>query len=241
MDAKRDGVVFTPRHGKPVEINALWYNALRAIAKIIATDQPGLSAELTKLADLTGQSIRAKFWNPLRSCLYDCLAPDGTPAGEIRVNQIFAVSLPHSALDDAQKLAVVKAVRDTLNTPHGVRTLEPADGRYRGRYRGRMFDRDASYHNGTAWPWLLGPLAEAELRAGKFSPQAIMHARAVLQPIVDWLTAGLCPGQIPEVVDGDDTPQEPQRPGGCPAQAWSVAEVLRVWGLIARSEAEQRK
>ncbi|MGH7132443.1 MAG: amylo-alpha-1,6-glucosidase [Phycisphaerales bacterium] len=247
MDAKRDGVVFTPRHGKPVEINALWYNALRSISKIIAPTHPDLSAEFTRLADKVALSFKAQYWDAGRSCLIDCLFPPATPGGkwapatEIRPNQVFAASLPHSPLDAQQKTAVVRTLRATLLTPHGVRTLEPGDQKYRGRYRGRMFDRDAAYHNGTAWPWLLGPLAEATLRAGAGSPESVAQAKAILEPITRFLGDDGCLGQLPEIFDGDDTQSEPQKPNGCPAQAWSVAEVLRVHALIARVEGGEKE
>jgi predicted glycogen debranching enzyme len=236
MDAKRDGIAFTPRHGKPVEINALWYNALAWLADLATGTSE--AADLAMLRDRVGESVRAKFWNPALGCLYDTLQSPHFGAGwipqpEVRPNQIFAVSLPHCALEPEQQKLVVGYVRSRLLTTRALRTLDPADSRYRGRYRGRMFDRDAAYHNGTAWPWLLGPLAEAILRVGNFSPAARAEARKVLQGILEFLDAD-CPGQLPEVFDGDDLPSEPQHAGGCPAQAWSVAEPLRVLAMIER-------
>lgn len=245
MDAKRDGIAFTPRHGKAVEINALWFNALASLVES-GTGVPD-AAELAALRDKVGASFRGQFWNPALSCLVDHLTP---PAGsghgsgqagawqaqaEVRPNQIFAASLPHSPLSLPQRASVVAYVQQRLLTPLGVRTLDPADSRYKGRYRGTMFARDSAYHNGTAWPWLLGAVAEATLRTGAFTPEARQAARRVLQPVLDWLNAD-CPGQIAEVFDGDHTPGEPQRPGGCPAQAWSVAEPLRVLAMIEKAE-----
>ncbi len=232
MDAKRDGIAFTPRQGKAVEINALWYNALSWLADK-ATGVPG-AADLAALRDKVGASFRKLFWNAELGCLVDHLLPshDGwAPQREVRPNQIFAVSLPHSALEPAQAKSVVAYARQRLLTPHAVRTLDQADSRYKGRYRGRMFDRDAAYHNGTSWPWLLGPLAEAALRVGGFTPQARADARSILAGALRWLDQD-CPGHLPEVFDGDHTPADPQQPGGCPAQAWSVAEVLRVLTLV---------
>ena len=236
MDAKRDGVVFTPRHGKPVEINALWYNALRSLADAAKPARPDPAAKWSQLADRVASSFTARFWNTGRSCLFDVIGDDGQGAPEIRPNQLFAVSLPHSPLDAHQQGAVVEACIGTLYTPLGVRTLEPGDWRYKGRFRGRMFDRDAAYHNGTAWPWLLGPLAEATARAGKWSPASIKRAQELLAPSLASLESDCC-GQIPEVYDGDHTDAEPQQPGACPAQAWSVAELLRVSIALARAEA----
>jgi predicted glycogen debranching enzyme len=231
MDAKRDGVAFTPRHGKAVEINALWYNALAWLAEAGV----GLAgaAEYASLRDRVGASFRRLFWNAEKSRCFDTLQPDGAgwrPIDEGRPNQLIAVSLPNSPLDAAQRAGVVAFAKTALLTPMGVRTLEPGHPRYQGRYRGTMFQRDSAYHNGTAWPWLLGPLAEAMLRVGGFSPAAKAEARAALAPILARLDAE-CPGQLPEVADGDSSPDDPQRPGGCPAQAWSVAEVLRVFLL----------
>lgn len=235
MDAKRDGVVFTPRHGKPVEISALWHSGLVELS--IACDQ--LAAPFAKscktLADKAGPSIREKFWNASRNCLYDVLTPSG-PDASIRPNMLFAVSLPHCPLTQEQQRGVVKIATEKLYTPHGVRTLAPNEPGYRGRFRGRMFDRDAAYHNGTAWPWLLGPLAEAVIRSERFSPASLLAAQGLLDPIVRSMEDG-CLGQLAEVYDGDDTQAEPQHPGACPAQAWSVAETLRVYTLIARVQA----
>jgi predicted glycogen debranching enzyme len=243
MDAARDGVVFTPRFGKPVEINALWHSALASVALAIRPELDGLADEFDALRLRVADSFVSAFWNPARGCLFDCLVPDHehahprpahwTPASEVRPNQLLAVSLEHSPLSTSQKRSILKVAQDELLTPMGLRTLERSDGRYRGRFRGRMFDRDAAYHNGTTWPWLLGPYAEGVLRAGEFSDAARAQARAALTPALARLEKD-CLGTLAEVFDGDDTTSEPQEPGGCPAQAWSVAEVLRVsllaWG-----------
>jgi predicted glycogen debranching enzyme len=243
MDARRDGVTFTPRHGKAVEINALWYNALRSLAVALSPAKGTLVADLNDLAAAVGRSLASKFWDERQHCLFDCLTPgDGIrwePDASLRPNQILAVSLPHSALSAVQQQAVVHCVRTRLVTPMGVRTLDPADPRYRGRYRGTLFERDGAYHQGTACPWLLGPVAEADRRAGAFTAAAKSEAISILQPMLSSIAAGksearpgTCAGQIAEVFDGDHTELEPQRAGGCPAQAWSIAETLRVLKLI---------
>jgi predicted glycogen debranching enzyme len=244
MDAQRDGVTFTPRHGKAVEINALWYNALRSLVAAIDTKSGTLAADLGDLAGAVARSLAGKFWNQQQQCLFDCLTPSEStlwaPDATIRPNQIFAVSLPHSALSLQQQRAVLECARSRLLTPMGVRTLDPADPRFRARYRGTLFDRDSAYHQGTAWPWLLGPVAEATLRAGEFSAAAKKAAMEVLAPVLRTIEPGTirgrigtCAGQIAEVYDGDGNQHEPQRAGGCPAQAWSIAEALRVLKLIA--------
>lgn len=238
MDARRDGVTFTPRFGKPVEINALWCSALLRLADLLAKEQPTLSANLRDLGAAAGKSFASAFWNDRASCLFDCLVPVGggdgwAPSAEIRPNQLFAVSLPHSPLTAEQQRSVLACVRSRLLTPLGVRTLDPADRRYRGRYEGSLFDRDAAYHQGTAWPWLTGVLAIAILRAGNFSEQSKREARDILAPLLTELNAagpnGGCTGFLAEVYDGDT----PQRPGGCPAQAWSIATVLQAMCMLS--------
>jgi glycogen debranching enzyme len=244
MDAARDSVIFTPRHGKPVEVNALWFNALHFVAEM--TDDPDEARALRELASTVGASFRAKFWNQEREYLNDVLVPqspgiairgcqedpvDAIVDSKLRPNQIFAVSLPFSALSREQQRAVVNTMRDRLLTPYGLRTLDRDDRDYRGRFEGNLFERDRAYHNGTAWPWLLGPYCEAVLHLNDFSDDSKREVREILQPLLDELsrTSGPgCLGQLAEVYDGDP----PQRPGGCVAQAWSVAEVLRILTLI---------
>jgi predicted glycogen debranching enzyme len=235
MDAKRDGHAFTPRHGKAVEINALWIHGLRALAEVIRRDDPARGGELQNLAAKAAVSYVAKFWDPSRECCYDVLSPGAKdqwiPDRSIRPNQIFAASLVHSPLSLAQRRAVVRGVGSRLLTPAGLRTLDPADPGYKGRYAGTMWERDAAYHNGTVWPWLLGAYAEAVLRAGSFSDAARTAARAALTPLARAMEGDLL-GQLPEIYDGDDEPGRPRRRSGCIAQAWSVAELLRGFCLV---------
>ena len=238
MDAARDGVVFTPRHGKPIELQALWYSGLETLAATIRPWDAVAAGALRARAERCGQSVPRLFWSDRLGCLSDCLRP--TTRGwvaveEIRPNQLFACSLPHSPLNTDQREAVTRICRQKLWTAGGMRTLDPADPGYHGRYAGPMFERDAAYHTGTAWPWLLGPMAEAVLRVGEFSAVACREARAILAPMLGEMLGpdAPCPGQMFEVYDGD---ADHQQPGGCPAQAWSIAEVLRVMALIRRSE-----
>lgn len=231
MDAKRDGVVFTPRHGKPVEINALWHHGLLTIAGAIESVDAPRAADYRALSERVAASFREKFWNEKGRCLYDCLQRDASgawrPRPDIRPNQIFAVSLEHSPLSDEQKHAVVDCVRRRLLTPFGLRTLAPDDPNYQPRFEGDMMSRDRAYHNGTVWPWLIGPYCEAVLRVGGFSAAARSESRAALQPLLDSLMEG-CVGQIAEVYDAEP----PRRPQGCIAQAWSIAEVLRAAAMV---------
>lgn len=242
MDAKRDNIAFTPRNGKPVEINALWFNALRCLAEM--TEDPRERDDLVSLSEKVAKSFREQFWWEERKCLHDVLSPppgsggDATSLGEsfigdrrLRPNQIFPVSLPYSPLTRDQQRAVVKIVGERLLTPFGLRTLDRDDPQYRGRYEGNLFDRDSAYHQGTVWPWLIGPYCEALLRVNDFNDDAKRQVRQIIQPLIDEMSntsGGRCLNQIAEVYDGDP----PHRPSGCPAQAWSVAEVLRIVTLL---------
>ena len=213
MDAKCDGIVFTPRKGKPVEINALWYHSLVLLGE-------------TQLAQQVKDSFLKAFWvSPFRG-LADVVNSEQKD-GAIRPNQIFAVSLPNSPLTREQQQAVVEVVRRELLTPYGLRTLARGDAKYCGRYEGGHRQRDGAYHNGTVWPWLIGPFLEAYLRVNDFSPAARAQAGQWLAPLLAHVDQA-CLGQICEVFDGD----VPQRPGGCFAQAWSVGEVLRLALLL---------
>jgi glycogen debranching enzyme len=240
MDAKRDGVVFTPRMGKPIELQALWYSGLLELADVLEEKDRGRARELRQSAERCGASIRAKFWDPARGGggggggsggghLADVVGVDGVVDWSLRPNQIFAVSQPFSALSPEQRRAVVDSVRNRLLTPMGLRTLDPLDSRYHSRYRGTLFERDRAYHNGTAWPWLIGAYVRAVLKVGQDAGDvgsAAAEARAALAPLLDAPRVGAAPGTIPEVFDGDAPPGGVQRGDGCMAQAWSVAEVL---------------
>ncbi len=214
MDARWEGRPVTPRHGKPVEINALWYNALRMMG--VWTREPGYA----RAARRAKASFQAKFWNPARGCLYDVLSPSGADAA-LRPNQIFAVSLPFPLLDKARQRAVVESVKRHLLTPYGLRTLAPGEPGYRGQYRGGPAERDHAYHQGTVWPWLLGPFVAAYLRALGRSKKNLAWSRSLVEAFEPELDRG-CLGTIGEIYDGD----APHRPGGTPAQAWSVAALL---------------
>jgi glycogen debranching enzyme len=166
-------------------------------------------------------SFRQLFWNETAGCLYDVVNGDQRD-GSIRPNQIFAVSLHHNILEGAQAAAVVATVEQTLLTPYGLRSLAPSDPQYRGRYEGDPSHRDSSYHQGTVWPWLIGPFITAYLKINGHSETALKQADEWLSELRRFmLEEG---GQIPEVFNGD----APHRAGGCLAQAWSLAESLRV-------------
>jgi predicted glycogen debranching enzyme len=223
MDAKIGNWVVTPRSGKPVEIQALWYNALRVMDDLATRfGDAQRKKQYFDLASLASLSFNRVFWNNEARCLYDVVDGD-QPDGSIRPNQIFAVSLHHSMLPSDRARAVVEKVERELLTPFGLHTLSPADARYRGSYNGDQYSRDSAYHQGTVWPWLLGPFVSAYVRVNDGTRQSRERARQLLHGIEHQLTeAGL--GQISEIFDGD----VPHRPRGCFAQAWSVAEILRV-------------
>ena len=220
MDAKVGDQAVTPRHGKPVEIQALWYHALRVMEDFARRNRDtafeGLARELAVRAR---ESFRRQFWNGEAGCLYDVVNGDGRDAS-IRPNQIFAASLAHSMLDNDQARRVVAVVEREHLTPMGLRSLSPHDPAYRGRYEGGPASRDSAYHQGTVWPWLMGPFLTAYVRVHGDAGRS--RAAAWLEPFREAMrTYGL--GQLAEVADGD----APHRPGGCIAQAWSVAELLR--------------
>lgn len=238
MDARRDGVTFTPRYGKAVEINALWCSALMRLAILHADTNSTVAANVRDLATAASASFARQFWNTDRACLFDCLVPDGPtfrPVNELRPNQLFAISLPHSPLTQSQQQSVLRVVETHLLTPRGVRTLDPANPAYRPRYEGSLFDRDRAYHQGTAWPFLTGVYAMAVLRADNFSAGARTKAREALRSLIDELDPhspfGGCPGHLAEVYDA----AQPQRPSGCPAQAWSIATLLQAMQMLASS------
>ncbi|MDO8303192.1 MAG: amylo-alpha-1,6-glucosidase, partial [Sedimentisphaerales bacterium] len=228
MDAKYNGEVFTPRYGKAVEINSLWYNALRRLAEYFKDNDSNAASQYTRMADEVSARFGEVFWNEAKQCLYDCILPEGTADASIRPNQIFAVSLPFSPLPLKQQKAVVETVKKYLLTPYGLRTLNAQDARYQGKYTGPQLERDRAYHQGTVWPWLIGAFIEAHLRVGDFGKKSRKEAAGYLHPLLDHLTENDCIGSISEVFDGDP----PHRPGGCFAQAWSVAEVMRAYLLI---------
>ena len=230
MDAKVGDWTVTPRIGKPVEINALWFNALSAMAAFARTlHQP--AAPWEALARQVKRSF-GRFWCESAGYCYDVVdGPEGDDA-TLRPNQIFAVSLPAMAVSAEHARRIVDTCARHLLTAHGLRSLAPLDFRYRGSYAGNVLERDGAYHQGTVWAWLLGPFVAAHLKVYA-DPAA---AEALLTPLLRHLADyGL--GSIGELFDGDP----PFAPGGCIAQAWSVAEILRVWQAISAARASARK
>jgi predicted glycogen debranching enzyme len=228
MDAKYQDIAFTPRYGKAVEINALWYSNLCCLAEFYR-GQNDESAHFYKLlAEQVRDSFRSQFWDERLEYLNDCILQPGKPDTSLRPNQIFAVSLPFSPLTGEQQKKVLAAVEKDLLTPCGLRTLNPSDPRYKGRYVGPMSQRDAAYHQGTVWAFLIGPFIEAYLKVHGFDPTAKRRCRGFLSKLLAHMNEDGCLGSISEIFDGDP----PHHPRGAFAQAWSVAEVLRAWQMV---------
>ena len=228
MDVRVEDILPTPRHGKPVEINAYWYNALRIMDYF--GKEYGLATEdemnYAELAEVVKESFLGQFWNEEKDCLKDVIS--GTKSdNQIRCNQIWAISLPFSILPEAQEKKVVEAVFQKLYTPYGLRTLAPEDAEFRPFYGGAQLDRDLAYHQGTVWPFPMGGYYLAYLKVNKYSEEAKEYVREQLLAIDSVLREG-CIAQIAEIYDGEN----PISSKGCFAQAWSVGEILRVYDAL---------
>lgn len=223
MDVRVGDWVATPRHGKPVEINALWYNALRIMESLCEKFDEDASAYRTR-ANQVKESFNAKFWDSSNQCLFDVVDGD-EPDDHIRPNQIYAVSLPFSLLPEEQEKAVVALVEKELFVGCGLRSLAPDHPDYHGIYCGALAKRDAAYHQGTAWGFLLGGFFSAYMKVNHHSSSAAENAVHMLEPVRKHLSDSGCIGSISEIFDGDT----PHNPRGCYAQAWSVGEVLRCY------------
>ncbi|HXM34395.1 MAG TPA: amylo-alpha-1,6-glucosidase, partial [Pyrinomonadaceae bacterium] len=221
MDAKVGDWVVTPRHGKPVEIQSLWYNALRVMEQLAEKfGDKGDRKQYKAMAERARKSFNELFWNEATGCLYDVVDGDDRDAS-IRPNQILAVSLANSMVAKKRAESILRVVERELLTPRGLRTLSPSDSRYLGRCEGDPRSRDAAYHQGTVWPWLMGPYISAYVKT--FGEKAGREFGAEwLKTFADHLSEA-CIGQVSEIFDGD----APHSPRGCVAQAWSVAELLR--------------
>lgn len=223
MDVRVGDWVATPRHGKPVEINALWYNALK-VMELLAEKYEEDTSFYRTLAEKVCTSFCEKFWDEKRGCLYDVVDGD-EPDDHLRPNQIYAVSLPFTMLDRKQETSIVSIVEKELFVGCGLRSLSKGHPEYHGIYCGALSKRDAAYHQGTAWGFLLGGFFSAYLKVNEHSSESINAALSMLEPIRQHLTDNGCIGSISEIFDGD----APHNPRGCYAQAWSVGEVLRCY------------
>jgi len=221
MDAKVGDWVVTPRHGKAVEINAMWYNSLLAMAGFAARlgEDP---AKYAQLAALVRCEFESQFWNEERGCLYDVIGP-GWADGKVRPNQVFALSLPGELLSFQKRESILKVIEEQLLTPYGLRSLSPREPGYCGVYEGGPRSRDGAYHQGTVWAWLMGPYISAVWNVRGKAAETKRYAAGLLEKLEAHLfEAGL--NTVSEIFDGD----APHRPRGCISQAWSVSELLRI-------------
>lgn len=225
MDAKIGDWVVTPRRGKVVEVNALWYCALACMEKW-AVDLSVDALQYGQLRSQVERSFANRFWYAAEGYLYDVVDVDGVKGqndAALRPNQILAASLTRHLLNEAQTRSILQHVTDQLLTPMGLRTLSPRDPAYRSHFNGDPYQRDGAYHQGTVWPWLIGPYIDVHLRVFHDCSAAL----SLLSPLVRHLWDA-CVGSISEVTE----PEQPFTPAGCFAQAWSVAELLRTWLMI---------
>jgi predicted glycogen debranching enzyme len=227
MDAKNGDQVFTPRSGKAVEVNALWLNALNVMIRLAGRVHDVTEKRFCEVLLTRASANFGRFWNEERACLYDVIDVEGTDARDDRVrpNQILAISLPYCALPAAQMRAVVDRCAQELLTSYGLRSLSSSAQGYIGHYAGNPYQRDAAYHMGTVWSWLLGPFARAHYRV--FGDARL--AQSLLDPIAEHVNSA-CLGTVSEIFDGD----APHTARGCFAQAWGVAEILRAWIYLER-------
>jgi len=227
VDAKAGDWVVTPRRGKAVEINALWFNALRLMEDWLSrTGDPEGARQMGELAIRTQTSFNKRFWNEATGHLFDVVDGEHGNDAACRPNQLFSISLPNPVLDKTYWPKILAAVERDLVTPLGLRSLSPSHPDYKPTYRGDLLSRDAAYHQGTVWSWLIGPYIDARLRV---HPDDIQGARSALEGLVAHLSDA-CVGSISEVFDT----QKPYTAGGCIAQAWGVAELLRCLVRLGR-------
>jgi predicted glycogen debranching enzyme len=220
MDAKVGDWVVTPRRGKAVEINALWYNALRVLERRLREEKSDTGTYAAR-ADAVREAFNRRFWFEQGGYCYDVVDGEIGDDPACRPNQLLAISLPNPVLAQERWARVVDVARERLLTPFGLRTLAPGHPDYKAQYYGDLRARDAAYHQGTVWPWLIGPFVDAWLRV---HPEDRQGARRFLEGFEPHLNQG-CIGSINEIFDAE----RPYTPRGCIAQAWSVAEVLRAW------------
>jgi len=226
MDADVNGKAVTPRAGKAVEIQALWYNALR-IAQLLGEkfDERKLAESYALLADKTKASFTKKFLNTEKNCFFDVLSESG-PDASVRPNQIIAASVDFRMLDSHQSKQIIDIVTQELLTPFGLRTLERNDPNYKGTCSGGRWSRDQAYHNGTVWPWLLGPFTTAYQKTRDPTTKHLEFSlKSFIEPLFTRQISQAGLGTVNEIYDGD----APHKPRGCISQAWSIAEPLRAY------------
>jgi glycogen debranching enzyme len=222
--------VVTPRRGKAVDINALWFNALTLMAKWVEGDRPPeVAAGYRQMAEAAKASFNRLFWNEAKNRLFDVIqGPDEPQDDSFRPNQLLAISLPNPVLDPVHWRAIVDGAAEALLTPVGLRSLAPGERDFKATYHGDLRTRDAAYHQGTVWSWLIGPFVDAWL---KVYPESRAGARKILGGLQEHLGQA-CVGSVSEIFDAEG----PFQPRGCIAQAWGVAELLRAWRLASEPQ-----
>lgn len=223
MDARVGDWVVTPRYGQPIELNALWYNALCIVSELAGrAGRATFEEKITQQAKHLREAFNTLYWNPSTNCCFDCIDQQGRD-GSVRPNQLLAMSLPFAVLDPAHQEPVLRKIAAELLTPFGIRTLSPHDQAYQGRYGGDLISRDRAYHQGSAYPWLLGQYITATLRISGRSQTSRKQAGELIAPLLKTMSERF--GLIPELFDGDP----PHRPGGLIASAISTGELLRTY------------
>jgi predicted glycogen debranching enzyme len=235
MDAKVEGWVVTPRRGKAVELNALFYNALKLMERWLREEgDEARSSDMGRHAQRTRESFNRRFWNPETNCLFDVVDKEGGGNDpSIRPNQVFAISLPYPVLDEEHWRSVLDVAQRLLVTPVGLRSLAPGSPDYKPYYDGDLRSRDAAYHQGTVWGWLAGPFADAWL---KVHPNDLHGVERLIEGFASHLEEA-CVGSVSEIFDAEP----PFKPRGCIAQAWSVAEVLRILVKVRSQQGQQQR
>lgn len=227
MDVKIDDWVVTPRHGKPIEISALWYRACRVMEGLAGRyGNPEAAAYYQGLSARVAANFEKTYWYEQGGYFYDCINPDGQPDASLRPNQAIALAVAPELVRPELRVAALAVVRDNLLTPYGLRTLDRQNPDYKPEYKGGRFERDSAYHQGTVWPWPLGPYALALLHSDETGQDRKAALTKLLEPFLDHIDRA-CVGQINEVFGAEP----PFPPGGCVAQAWSVSQLLEIWRL----------
>ncbi|WP_297632979.1 amylo-alpha-1,6-glucosidase [uncultured Clostridium sp.] len=233
MDVRANGIVVTPRHGKPVEINALWYNALKIAALLGKEFEDKEYLEYENLAQKVKESFNKKFWNEKKECLYDVVNEEGND-GAIRPNQVYAISLPFTMLPKEKEEKVIEKIYNELYTSFGLRSLDREDEDYKGKYKGELTDRDMAYHQGTVWSFPLGAFLSGYYKVNNYSEEARVFVSEALSEMETHICDS-CLGGIAEIFDGD----APYSPRGCYNQAWGVGEILRVYFECVREKIKE--
>jgi glycogen debranching enzyme len=237
MDAKVGDWVVTPRHGCPVEVNALWYNALCIMQQLAAVAEPALAIDYRANAAKTNTAFLSNFWFEDGGYLFDVVSADGGRDASLRPNQVYALSLPFPLVEGERARRIIKAIEKHLLTDYGLRTLSPEHPDFRATYQGGPLERDGAYHQGTVWPFLLGDYLLAYLSVNGRSVQTEAYVRQAMAPLLTHFASEGCIESIAEIFDGD----VPREGKGTVHQAWSVSTLLQVMEALDKAKATKAK